>query len=177
MSTVSAPTEQLHSDACREWQKFFDDHLRDVGATAQPFIPGQHALDYARESCRTFKHTFLPQNHELYKVNWRGLPTDALQALVPQLMDACKKEAENPRTVPSGEFRAIKTHNPYTGRVDAIKYVGSVDAQGEQDCFVKHPEYGHRPGRLARIRNPTTDPGWFPKEVPSVWMSGRVQAA
>ena len=44
-------------------------------------------------------------------------------------MDA-KKEAENPNTVPPGEFRQVMVHNPYTGRVDAIKFVGP-------ECFVK----------------------------------------
>ena len=41
-----------------------------------------------------------------------------------------KKEAENPNTVPPGEFRQVMVHNPYTGRVDAIKFVGP-------ECFVK----------------------------------------
>jgi len=79
-------------------------------------------------------------------------------------MDA-KKEAENPNTVPPGEFRQVMVDNPYTGRVDAIKFVGP-------ECFVK----GMGRLRLAKIRTPDTHPGWFPKEVPSVWLSRRVEA-
>jgi hypothetical protein len=158
-------TELEHSNACRKWQEYFDNHLRDVGGKASPFIPGQVEGDYVRESCRTFKRTFLPQNHELYKVNYRGLRGDALHVLVPQLMKACKEEAENPRTVAPGEFRQISKRDEY-GVLKEIQFVGP-------ECFVKRMS---RPGRLAKIRTPDTHPGWFPKEVPSAWVSGRSAA-
>jgi hypothetical protein len=169
MEGMTMATNQQHFEACQKWQKFFDDHLRDVGATAPPFIPGQTSDDYIRESCRTFKRTFLPQNHDLYRVQWRdrdGLRSDALHVLVPQLMDACKREAENPNTVTPGEFRKITRRNPY-GQVTEHVFIGP-------ESFVKRMG---RPGRLARIRNPTTDPGWFPRETPSVWLTGRKTAA
>jgi hypothetical protein len=63
-------TEQQHADACRGWQKFFDDHLQDIGAAARPYIPGQRALDYAREECRTYKRSYLEPDDPLY-VAWR----------------------------------------------------------------------------------------------------------
>jgi hypothetical protein len=136
MNAYVAP-EQEHLSACRKWQEYFDNHLRDVGARVPEPTLGQHPNDYLRESCRTFKRSFLPPNHDLYQVQWRGLRGDALDALVPQLMTACKAEANNPNTVPPGEFRQVKVHNPYTGRVDAIKFIGP-------ECFTK--QLG-RPGR------------------------------
>jgi hypothetical protein len=161
-------TDQDHFNACRLWQEQVDNHLQYVGGRAPQPVIGQKTNNYVRETCRTLKRTFLPQNHELYRVQWRELPGDALQALVPQLLDACVKEAENPDTVTPGEFRQVKVHNPYTGRVDAIKFIGP-------ESFVKAMG---RPGRLAKIRTPDTHPGWFPKEVPSVWLSGaRLQVA
>jgi hypothetical protein len=97
---------------------------------------GQTVTDYRREMCRQFKRTFLPQNHDLYRVNYRGLKNDSLQALEPQLLQACVVEANNPNTVDPGEFRKIEVRNQY-GQLQMTKFIGP-------ECFVK--QMG-RPGR------------------------------
>ena len=168
-------TEQQYFNACRQWQAHYSEALRDVGGSVPEPIIGQHPNDYRRECCRLFKRTFLPQTHELYRVNYRGLKSDVLEPLEQQLLDASVQHATNPQTlgVLPGEYKQVKTHNPYTGAVDAIKFIGHWDpATQSEDCFVK---FMGRPGRLAKIRTPDTHPGWFPKEVPSVWLSGRVR--
>jgi hypothetical protein len=137
MNMHSVPSEQEHFNANLRWQEHVDNHLLNVGGRAPPPTLGQTTNDYVRETCRTLKRTFLPPVHDLHKVNYRGLPGDALSALVPQLLDACIKEAENPTTVTPGEFRQVKVHNQYTGRVDAIKFIGP-------ESFVKAFS---RPGR------------------------------
>jgi hypothetical protein len=169
----SVPTEQQQFNASREWQAHYENAFRDVGGHVPQPTFGQTANDYRRECCRLFKRTFLPQNHELAKVNYRGLSGDALPVFEQQLLPACVQHATNPQTlgVLPGEYKEVKAHNPYTGSVDAIKFIGHWDAASRsEDCFVK---YMGRPGRNARIRNPTTDPGWFPREVPSVWLTGQ----
>jgi hypothetical protein len=169
----SIPSEQQHFNASREYQAYYDSYLRNVGGRAPEPTLGQTVNDYRRETCRMFKRTFLPQNHELYQVNYRGLQADALPVYEKQLLEASVQHATNPQTlgVLPGEYKPVKTHNPYTGAVDAIKFIGHWDpATRSEDSFVK---YMGRPGRLARIRNPTTDPGWFPKEIPSVFVKSQ----
>jgi hypothetical protein len=174
---ASSLNEQDHFNAAKEYQGYYDGFLRTVGGRAPQPILGQTVGEYRRETLRTFKRTFLPQNHDLYQVQFRALRNDSLAALEPQLLEACVQNATNPQTlgVQPGEYREVKVQNPYTDRVDAIKFVGHWDPTSRsEDSFVK---YMGRPGRHARIRNPTTDPGWFPKEVPSVFLSGRLQVA
>jgi hypothetical protein len=66
----------------------------------------------------------------------------------------------------------------YTDRVDAIHFIGHWDAASQSErSFCADPAYGFRPGRVAKIRTPDTHPGWFPKEIPSVWMSGNAKVA
>jgi hypothetical protein len=181
---MNAPLwEQQELNKAHKRQERDTEAFRDTGVRVPEPVLGQSDLEYGQESCRMFKRTFLPQNHELYKVNYRGLKTvETLDPFEAQLVPACVQQATDPncvaRTVDPGELREIKTRNPYTNQVDAIRFVGHWnDASESQDSFVKDQGYGHRPGRRVRIRNPTDDPGWFPKEYPSVWMSGRVVAA
>jgi hypothetical protein len=102
------------------------------------------------------KRKCLSQNHQLFKIQWRGLNTETLDAFEPQLFAACKKEYFNPANIPPGEFRVKTVINK-----DGLKY---NDFYG-QESFVKQMM---TPGRRAIIRNPDTHPGWFPKEVPWV---------
>jgi hypothetical protein len=143
------PTPEEHFDASRKFQAYYDDVLRKVGMRAPEPTLGQTVNDYRRETLRNLKRTFL-RNHDLYQVQCRQLPADALGVLEPQLLSACIVEANNPAHVPAGELRKVEELDEY-GKVRMIKWIG-------QHCFVR--EMG-RPGRLARIRNPTTDPGWF----------------
>ena len=67
-------TPDQHFDAARKFQAYYDETLRKVGMRAPEPTLGQTVNDYRRETLRTLKRTFLPQVHELYKVNFRGLP-------------------------------------------------------------------------------------------------------
>src|SRR5215467_16391424 len=101
------PSEQEHFDAARKFQAYYDETLRKVGMRAPQPVLGQTVNTYRRETLRTLKRTFLPQNHELYQVQYRQLKADALGVLEPQLLNACVVEANNPIHVPPGELRKI----------------------------------------------------------------------
>jgi hypothetical protein len=106
---------QEHHAAAVRFQAYYDETLRDIGTRAPEPVLGQTVNDYRRETLRTIKRTFLPQNHDLYKVNYRGLKADALDALEPQLLATAKVEAFNPATVEPGEFRMIIKRDPRNG--------------------------------------------------------------
>jgi hypothetical protein len=160
------PSEQQHFDQARKWQAYYDEKLRDMGMRAPQPILGQTVNDYRRETDRQIKRTFLPPIHPLYKVQYRSLDSDTLDALEPQLLKAAADEAYNPATVDPGQFRQINKRDEY-GVLKEVQFIGP-------EAFVK--QMG-RPGRRAIIRTPDTHPGWFPREVPSVWITGRGQAA
>lgn len=141
-------TPQEHFDASRQFQAYFDDALRKVGVRAPQPVLGQSVNDYRRETCRMLKRQFLPEAHELYKVNYRGLRADVLKALEPQLLAACVEAANDASTVEPGQLRKIEEHDEY-GALKMIKFVGPVS-------FVRGMM---RPGR--RVISFTTDRGRF----------------
>jgi hypothetical protein len=155
------PSPQQHFEAARQWQAYFDEHCREVGMRAPEPILGQTVNDYRREVDRLIKRTFLPQNHDLYKINYRGLKADALDAIEPQLLAAAKIEAFNPQNVPRGTLKEIVTRDPGNGQ-EVHKFVG-------QESFVKLPNFGtnmrmhggYREGRRAHIWDPRGN-SWFP---------------
>jgi hypothetical protein len=116
-------TNQEHFDQARKWQAYYDEVLREVGMRAPEPMLGRTVSDYRRETCRQIKRTFLPQNHDLYKVSYRGLQTDALDVFEPQLLKAAADEAFNPATVEPGQFREITRRDKYDG-VREILFVG-----------------------------------------------------
>jgi hypothetical protein len=130
------PTEQEHFQAAREFQAFYDEALRQVGTRAPSPALGQSVNDYRRETLRTLKRTFLPQNHPLYQVQYRDLKADALPVFEQQLLPAVVAESVNPLHVPPGELKKIERFDEY-GKVKCIDFIG-------QDSFVK--QMG-RPGR------------------------------
>src|SRR6516165_6848137 len=130
------PSEQDHFDAARKFQAYYDEVLRKVGMRAPQPVLGTTVNDYRRETLRNLKRTFLPQNHDLYQVQFRQLPADVLQVFEPQLLSAVVTEANNPAHVPPGELRKIEEMDEY-GKVKTIKWIG-------QESFVK--QMG-RPGR------------------------------
>ena len=81
-------SEQQHFDAARKFQAFYDDALRKVGMRAPQPVLGQKVNDYRRETLRTIKRTFLPQNHQFYKMQMRRLPDDVLPGFEPQILQA-----------------------------------------------------------------------------------------
>ena len=92
-----------------KWQSFFDEQLHDVGVRASPPVLGQSTADYVRETCRTLKRAYLPENNKYYRVNYRGLPDDPdlLRNYASLLVGEVRKQRLNPSTVPYGEFREI----------------------------------------------------------------------
>jgi hypothetical protein len=138
-------TEQEHFDAARKFQAYYDDSLRKVGMRAPQPILGETVNHYRRETLRTIKRTFLPQNHPLYQVQMRELKADALQVFEPQVLSAVVTEANNPAHVPAGELRKIERLDEY-GKVKTIDFIG-------QESFVKQMM---RPGR--RVKSFLFDP-------------------
>ena len=132
-------TEQEHFDASRKFQAYYDEVLRKIGVRAPQPVLGTTVNDYRRETLRNLKRTFLPQNHDLYQVQFRQLPADVLGVFEPQLLNACIVEANNPAHVPPGELRKIEEYDQY-GQVKTIRFVGP-------ECFVK--QMG-RPGRRVK---------------------------
>ena len=131
---MSSPEE--HLSACLKFQEYYDDTLRKVGMRAPQPTLGQTVNDYRRETLRTIKQTFLPQNHPLYAVQMRALKADALGALEPQVLQAAVTEANNPCHVNPGELRKVEEIDQY-GQVKTIKFIGP-------ESFVKAMG---RPGR------------------------------
>jgi hypothetical protein len=121
--------------SARLYQEKYDGVLRQVGMRAPEPILGQSPDTYRRETLRTLKKTFLA-NHELNKVNMRGLDSSVLPPFEAQVLDAVVKEAHNPQNVPPGELRKIERYDEY-GKVKEIQFIG-------QECFVKDMT---RPGR------------------------------
>jgi hypothetical protein len=138
-------TPQQHFDAARRFQEFYDETLRKVGARAPQPTLGETVNHYRRETLRNLKRTFLPQNHDLYQVQFRQLKADALQVFEPQLLNACVVEANNPQNVPEGQLRKIEEYDEY-GKVRMIKFIG-------QHSFVRDMM---RPGR--RVKSFLFDP-------------------
>ena len=52
--------EREHFDTSRQFQAFYDEALRRVGARAPQPTLGQKVNDYRRETLRNLKRTFLP---------------------------------------------------------------------------------------------------------------------
>jgi hypothetical protein len=118
---MSSPEE--HFQASQKFQEYYDQTLRKVGMRAPQPTLGQTVNDYRRETLRTIKRTFLPQNHPLYQVQMRELKSDALQAFEPQILEAAVVEANNPIHVEPGELKKIERLDDY-GKVKMIDWVG-----------------------------------------------------
>jgi hypothetical protein len=131
---MSTPEE--HLSASLKFQEYYDTTLRKIGLRAPQPTLGQTVNDYRRETLRTIKRTFLPQNHPLYGVQMRQLKPDALQALEPQVLQAAVVEANNPCHVPAGELRKVEELDDY-GKLKTIRWIGP-------ESFVKQMM---RPGR------------------------------
>jgi len=141
---MASPKE--HFDAARRWQEHYQAAVEDIGLSIPPPTLGQSTNDYRREMMRLLKRTFIPANHDLYKVQMRQLPDDVLSGFEQMLLPACKTEAFNPLTVPKGEIReVVKTD---ANGLKVRHFIG-------QDSFVK---FMGRPGR--RVISFRTDQGY-----------------
>jgi hypothetical protein len=106
---------QQHFDAARKYQEYYSEAVRDVGVRIPEPVLGQTVNDYRRETLRHLKREFLPQDHDLYRVNFRGLAADALNVFEPQLLKAVPPARLDPNTVTPGEFRMIVKRDPNNG--------------------------------------------------------------
>jgi hypothetical protein len=61
---MSTPEE--HLSASLKFQEYYDTTLRKIGLRAPQPTLGQTVNDYRRETLRTIKRTFLPQNHQAW---------------------------------------------------------------------------------------------------------------
>jgi hypothetical protein len=142
-------TDHQHFEASRRFQEYYDSALRQVGARAPQPTLGVSVNDYRREVLRQLKRTFLPQNHDLYQVQYRALKADAIEALEPQLLQAVVKEANNPMHVERGSLKKIEELDEF-GKLKMIRFVG-------QESFVKQMM---RPGRrVVRFMAPADGAG------------------
>jgi len=131
---MSTPEE--HLSASLKFQEYYDETLRKIGTRAPQPVLGDTVNHYRRETLRTIKQTFLPQNHPLYAVQMRELKADALAVIEPQVLKAAVVEANNPVHVPEGELRKVEELDDY-GKLKTIKWIG-------QESFVRQMM---RPGR------------------------------
>ena len=129
-------TPQEHFNAARQYQEYYDQALCNIGVRAPAPVLSQKVNDYRRETLRQLKHSYLPQNHPLYKVQMRGLPDEAIPAIEPQVLTDAVKEAKNPANFHPGEIHLVPWTDPQTGRKENHFY-------GEES-FVKNMM---RPGR------------------------------
>jgi hypothetical protein len=130
--------ENEHFAGCRRWQEHYQNAVASIDGRIPAPVFGQSVNEYRTEVLRLLKRTFLPQNHDLYRINYRGLKNDsaALAALEPQLLREVVVQANNPANVPRGELREIKEFDR-TGTLMSSRFIG-------QESFVKAMT---RPGR------------------------------
>jgi hypothetical protein len=64
-------SHQQHFDASRKWQEHYQAAVEDIGLNIPSPTLGQSTNDYRREMMRLLKKTFIPTNHDLYKVQMR----------------------------------------------------------------------------------------------------------
>ena len=140
--------EQLEyqRNAIRSDQERFDQALIKIGERAPAPVLGQTRTEYRQETLRAIKRRHLT-NHDLYKVNMRGLTGQALDNIEPMVLQAAVDEYWNPRNVPLGEIHERKRYDDL-GRLQSIDFLG-------QESFVK---FMGRPGR--RVTGCRTDQGF-----------------
>jgi hypothetical protein len=161
--------------ACREYQARADDAASAWGLRAPAPAPDgtlEYADSYRRDLIYQAKMR-LPDGHELRKVkvrSVRGCPESILNVFEQDIYAASKAAASRNDTVPRGEMREVEKVDPRNGQKTRDFY--------GRDSFVLLPNFGvptifldkkrpfnmlggYREGRRARIRNPSTEPGWF----------------
>jgi hypothetical protein len=158
---MSMTREQLLQEqaSARVFQESCDNALAPWGLRADAKPLSQSYNDYERSQLARVKRQ-LPDEHPLRSVKIWSLPSDALDVLKPQIFDAVSKSAFHRSSVAPGQIERREATDSNGHKV--INWIG-------EESFVK--QMG-TPGRRARIRNPTDNPGWFPREVPSVWITG-----
>jgi hypothetical protein len=121
----------LEIDAIRQVQAQFDEALSRVGMRAPAPIANQTPVEYLQDACQAVKRKVLPRGHPFRTVQYDELGRKALEALVPQLLQACVKEVRNPDNLEPGEIRPIEVRGPdgqkwidWVGREHFTKLMG-----------------------------------------------------
>jgi hypothetical protein len=127
--------EERQRNFIRSDQEYYDRGLAKIGERARAPVLGESRLQYNREVLRDLKKRHL-MNHELGRINMRGLSGEVIETLRPQVLQAAEQEYWNPRNVPAGQIQERRRYNDFGG-LEAIEFLG-------QECFVK--QMG-RPGR------------------------------
>jgi hypothetical protein len=140
----------------RDVQEELDPWFRKVGLRAPLPPAGQTANHYQAEQLRFLKREFLPPDHPLYKVNYRGIRDDSatLNVFTPQLLNAVAVEAFNPNNpvnLAKGQERAARAAKE--GKYhDGLRKIEVPDEMGVTrqvkfvgpECFVKEMGFGGR---------------------------------
>jgi hypothetical protein len=120
--------------SARVIQERADEALMPWDIRAPAPVLGESFDRYRRNVAVKLKK-LLPENHELRKVQYRGLDDAVLNAFEPQLYRAVRDAAHDASTVPPGEFRKVIEVDQ--GGTRYTKFIG-------QESFVKAMG---RPGR------------------------------
>jgi hypothetical protein len=144
--------------SARVYQERADTALSPWNIRAPAPVLGEDVAKYRRDLAVKLKR-LLPANHQLHKVQYRGLDDQTLSVFEPQLFKAVRDAAHNPETVPPGEMRRVEAVDP--GGTRYVKYIGALredDPRLGQRSFIE--DFKGQAFR-AKIRNPDTHPGWF----------------
>jgi hypothetical protein len=132
----------------RALQERADDALSPWGLRAPQMTAGTSLGKYRRDLAVLCKKQ-LREDHELRRVQYRALESDALEIMEDQLYKAVKAEAFRPDSVAKNTLREVV----------------EVDHNGMKiHKFIGLRSFVHdfaRPGRHAYIRTPENSPGWF----------------
>jgi hypothetical protein len=136
MSLVAMTREQLMQvqASARIFQERADDALAPWDIRAPHPTLGQDIDTYRRNLDIMLKRQ-LPEEHQLRKVQYRRCDNATLDIFEPQLYRAVRDAANDPSTVPPGEFRRVVEVDQ--GGTKIVKWIG-------QQSFVKQFT---RPGR------------------------------
>jgi hypothetical protein len=129
----------------RVYQERYDNALAPWDQRAPSPTLGEDLDSYRRNTLVKIKR-LLPDDHELRKIQIRKMPGDVLNVFEPQILQACRTEAYNPKTVPVGEFRRVVEID--SNGMKLVRWIG-------QESFVRAMS---RPGR--RVTSFRTDHGY-----------------
>jgi hypothetical protein len=134
-------------DAARVIQERYDSAFEPWDRRADAHTIGADFYEYQRDLAVKAKK-YLPEDHELRKLQYRRMPNDVFQQFEPQLLKAVRDAAHDPDTVPLGQMRRVVEVDSNTG-MKIVKWIG-------RESFVKDMT---RAGR--RVLSFRTDQGFF----------------
>jgi hypothetical protein len=131
------------------YQERYDNAMQPWGVRAPAPTLGQDIEVYRRNLAVQAKR-LLPDGHELKEVQYRAMPDSILNKFEPDLLSAVHSTASQNDTVPfDAPLRRVEEVDQNGLKI--VKWIG-------QRSFIHDFT---RPGRRARIRNPSTEPQWF----------------